>query len=309
MGLDSMILVFWTPTFSLSFFTFTKKLFNSLLSAIRVVSSAYLRLLIFLPARLIPACTSSSLKFRMMYSAYKLNKQGDNIQPWCTPFPIWNQSVVPCPVLTVASAYRFLRRQVRWSGIPFSWRIFHSLLWSTQSKVFESKSQEFTETQFRFCKDPTSGNTWKFNSSPLSIPPYFYLGCIQGQGHIAMMWDWGASGPKYHLSMLISVKTSLMPSDPWSLVHADHQESSLFQSSRLLPVWLFLVDNLVPLSDAKESLCLHQTMVLRIFVRFSQCCLPGYTAQPLLLWSLTSPEDSNLKGSTRLLLCHIPWIL
>ena len=50
----------------------------------------------------------------MMYSAYKLNKQDDNIQPWHTPFPIWNQSVVPCPVLTVASwpAYRFLRRQV-----------------------------------------------------------------------------------------------------------------------------------------------------------------------------------------------------
>ena len=34
-----------------------------------------------------------------MYSACKLNKQGDNIQPWRTPFPIWNQSVVPCPVL------------------------------------------------------------------------------------------------------------------------------------------------------------------------------------------------------------------
>ena len=44
-----------------------------------------------------------------MYSAYKLNKQGDSAQPWCTPFPIWNQSVVPCPVLTVTlwSAYRF----------------------------------------------------------------------------------------------------------------------------------------------------------------------------------------------------------
>ena len=51
-----------------------------------------------------------------MYSAYKLNKQGDNIQPWCTPFPIWNQSVVPCPVLTAASwpAYRRIKRQVRW---------------------------------------------------------------------------------------------------------------------------------------------------------------------------------------------------
>ena len=27
--------------------------------------------------------------------ACKLNKQGDNIQPWHTPFPILNQSVVP----------------------------------------------------------------------------------------------------------------------------------------------------------------------------------------------------------------------
>ena len=44
------------------------------------------------------------------------------MQPWHTPFPIWNQCVIPCPVLTVASwpAYRFLKRQVRWSGIPIS---------------------------------------------------------------------------------------------------------------------------------------------------------------------------------------------
>ena len=58
----------------------------------------------------------------VMYSACKLNKEGDNIQPWRTPFPIWNQSVVPCPVLTVASwpAYRFLKRQFRWSGIPIT---------------------------------------------------------------------------------------------------------------------------------------------------------------------------------------------
>ena len=68
-----------------------------------MVSSAYLRLLIFLPAILIPAYASSSPASLMMYSAEKLNKQGDNIQPWHTPFPIWNQSVVPCPVLTVVS--------------------------------------------------------------------------------------------------------------------------------------------------------------------------------------------------------------
>ena len=86
MGPDVMIFVFcmlsFTPTFSLSSFTFIKRLFSSSsLSAIRVVSSAYLRLLIFLPAILIPACVSSSPAFLMMYSAYKLNKQGDNIQP------------------------------------------------------------------------------------------------------------------------------------------------------------------------------------------------------------------------------------
>ena len=33
------------------------------------------------PAILIPACASSSPVFLMMYSAYKLNNMGDNIQP------------------------------------------------------------------------------------------------------------------------------------------------------------------------------------------------------------------------------------
>ena len=61
MGLDAMIFVFWMlsfkPTFSLSSFTFIKRLFSSSsLSAIRVVSSAHLRWLIFLQAILIPAC-------------------------------------------------------------------------------------------------------------------------------------------------------------------------------------------------------------------------------------------------------------
>ena len=88
MGLDAMILVFWMlnfkPIFSLSSFTFINRLFSSSsLSAIRVVSSAYLRLLIFLPAILIPACASSSQACLKMYSAYKLNQQDDNVQPWC----------------------------------------------------------------------------------------------------------------------------------------------------------------------------------------------------------------------------------
>ena len=115
---DALKLVFsmlsYKLTFSLSSCTFIKRLFSfSLLSAISMVSSAYLKLLIFLPVILIPACASSSQAFHMMYSTYKLNKQSDNIQPWHTPFPSLNQSVVPCRVLHVASwlvyrGYKFL---------------------------------------------------------------------------------------------------------------------------------------------------------------------------------------------------------
>ena len=140
MGPDTMILVFWIWVLS--------QLFHCLLS----LSSRGSLVLHFLhkggiicisevtdisPGNLDCNCASSSPALHMMHSAYKLNKQGDNRQPWRTPFLIWNQSVVPCPVLTVTSwpAYRFLRRQVRVSGIPTSWRIFHSLLWSTQSKA------------------------------------------------------------------------------------------------------------------------------------------------------------------------------
>ena len=126
---DAKILAFWMlsfkSAFSLCSFTFIERFFSSSsLYAVKVVSCAYLTLLIFLPAILIPICASSSLAFHMMYSKYKFNKQGGDIQPWRTPFPIWNQFVAPCLVLTVASwpAYRFLRRQGRWSGIHISLR-------------------------------------------------------------------------------------------------------------------------------------------------------------------------------------------
>ena len=93
-GSDTTILVFWMqsfkPTFSLSSFTFIKRLFSSFsLYAIRVVSSAYLKLLIFLLAILIPTCASQSGIWHDVL-CIQVNKQGDNIQPWHTPFPIWN---------------------------------------------------------------------------------------------------------------------------------------------------------------------------------------------------------------------------
>ena len=140
MGLSAMTLLFWMlnfkPGFPLSSFTLMKRLFSSsLFSAFRMVSSTYLWLLPLL-ANLIPACTSSSLAFHMMYSAYKLNLLGDNVQLWPTPFPIWNQSVVPHLVLTVASwpPYRFFWRQIKWSGITIS--LFPLFVVIIQSKAF-----------------------------------------------------------------------------------------------------------------------------------------------------------------------------
>ena len=90
MGLDAMILVFWMvsfkPAFPLSSFSFIKRLFSSSsLSAVTVVSSAYVRLMILLPAILIPACASSSLAFHMMYSAYKEMATHSSVLAWRIP--------------------------------------------------------------------------------------------------------------------------------------------------------------------------------------------------------------------------------
>ena len=117
----------------------------------------------------------------MMCSAYKLNKQGDSIQPWCTSFPIWNESVVPCLVLTFAylSAYRFFRRQSRWSGIPISGRIFHSFLWGKKKKncltvkVFSIVNEEEVDVFLEFCcffNDPTNVGNLISGSSAFSKP-------------------------------------------------------------------------------------------------------------------------------------------
>ena len=190
-GLSFWMLSF-KPIFSLSSFTFFKRLFStSLFSAIRVVSSVYLRLLMFLLAILIPVCASSSPAFHMMYSAYKLNKQSDG-----TPFPILNQSVVPCPVLTVASwpVYRFLRRQVRQSGIPISFRIFHSLLWYTVKGfgvVNKAEVDVFLEFSC-FLYDPMDVGNLISGSSPFSKSILniwkFLVHVLLRRGHPGVVW-------------------------------------------------------------------------------------------------------------------------
>ena len=154
---------------------------------------------------LIPACASSSPASLIIYSAYKLNKQGDNTQPWCTPFPIWNHSVVPCPVLTIASwlAYRFLRRQVRCLGIHISLGIFHRkfvVIHTVRGFGIVNKAKVDVLLELScFFYDPTDGgslissssafsesslNIWKFMVHILLKP-----GMENFEHYFASLWD------------------------------------------------------------------------------------------------------------------------
>ena len=143
------------------------------------------------------------------------------MQHYCTPFPILNQSLVPCPVLSVASwpAYRFLRRQVWWSGTPISLRTFHSL-WYTQRFYNSQQSRCFSEISLL---SPWSNKCWQFNSSA-SLKSKFYIwifsvhvllkssfkefehnltnmqnehNCMVGWTFfdIAFLWDWNENWP------------------------------------------------------------------------------------------------------------------
>ena len=227
MGLEAMILFFcmlsFKPAFSLSSFSLITRLFSSIsLSAIRVVS-AYLRFKIFLPVILIPACVSSSPEFCMMYSVYKLNKQGDNIQSCHTPFPILNLPVVLCLILGVTSwpAYRFLRRQTRWSGIPISFKnisqsvVIHAV--KSFSIVNEAEVEALLEFSCFFNDSMDVGNLisdssalskssyciWKFSFHVLLKPSLkdfeHYLASIWNERNsivvwtffgITLLWDW-----------------------------------------------------------------------------------------------------------------------
>ena len=138
--------------FSLSF-SLIKWLFSSSsLSAIRVVSSAYLRLLIFFLAILIPACDSSSPALHMMYSACKLNKQGDNIQPYCTPSPILNQSVSCSAVYGVTKNRTQLSQLTTTTNVLFTFVISPCEQWHCAHSTGKA------------------GRLWRVHNRPLGIP-------------------------------------------------------------------------------------------------------------------------------------------
>ena len=147
MGPYAIIFVSWMSSFksafSVSSFTTIKRHFSSSsLSAVRVVSSAYLRLLILLLAVLFPALIHAVWHFASC--TLHISYISVNIQPWCTLSQFWTNLFfhVPFQLLLLDLHKGFLRRQVRWSDIPISLRIFHSLFWSTQSNTLAYSTKQ-----------------------------------------------------------------------------------------------------------------------------------------------------------------------
>ena len=150
-----------------------------------------------------------------------------NIQPLHTPYSIWNQSVVPCPVIIVASwsAYRFLKRQDRWSGIPICWRIFQFIVVHTVKGfgiVNKAEIGVFLELSCFFHHpgdvgnlisgsstfSKTSLNIWKFmvhvllKSGLENFEHYFtsmwdkcICAVVWAFFGIAFLWDWNENWP------------------------------------------------------------------------------------------------------------------
>ena len=168
MAPDAMILVFlmlrFKTAFSLSSFTLIKRLFSFSSLSVSRVPCAYLRLLIFLPAILIPACDSSSPAFCRKYSVYRLNKQDDNVPPWGTSFP--NVKQISCSMsssnVVFWPACRFLRKQIRWYSHLFT--VFPQFVVICTCKGFSVVSKTGVDVSLESpLLSPWSSECWQFD--------------------------------------------------------------------------------------------------------------------------------------------------
>ena len=152
--------------------------------------------------------------------------------PWHTPFSIWNQSIVSCQVLTVASwpAYKFLRKQGRLFDISIlQFVVIHTV------KGFDVVSEAELDISLEFCcffYDTTNTgnlipgssafsksnlNIWKFSVHvllKLSLENFEHS--FTSMWHecncavvwtffgIAFLWDWSENWPFPVLWLLLS---------------------------------------------------------------------------------------------------------
>ena len=177
----------------------------------------------------------------MMYPAQKLNKQSDNIQAWRAPFPIWNQSVFPCPVLTcflTCIQISYEAGQVVWYSHLF--QNFPQFIMIHTVKGFSIVNKAIVDVFLElscFFNDPTaignlisgssvfsksSLNIWKFTVHILLKPGLenfeHYFASVQDEWNcvvvwtffgIAFPWDWNENWTFLVLWPLLSVPNLL----------------------------------------------------------------------------------------------------
>ena len=150
--------------------------------------------------------------------------------------PVWNRSIVPCSLLTVASwpVYRFLKRQVRWSGIAISMNFPPFVVINTVkgfSIVNEAEVDVFLEFSCFFDNPVDVGNLisgssafsksslniWKFSVhvplKPSLVIFEHYFASVWDECNcvavwtffdIAFLWDWNKNWPFPVLWSLLS---------------------------------------------------------------------------------------------------------
>ena len=152
----------------------------------------------------------------------------------CTPFPIWNQLVILCLVLTVASwpTYKFFRRQVKWSGTPISSSTFQFIVIHRVKgfSVVNEAEVDFFFLEFPcFYYDPadfgnlffgssafskSSLNIWKFTvqlllkSSLENFEHYYCVRWVQLCGSLSILWHCLSLRLEWKLTFSSSVATA-----------------------------------------------------------------------------------------------------
>ena len=156
---------------------------------------------------------------------HKLNKQGDSIQPWHTPFPIWNQCVVPYPVLLHPNLHTGFSRGMS-GGLVFPSLSEFSTVYYDPHKGFGTVNKAEIDVfiwNSSFFDDPadvggfisgsygfskTNLNIWKFTVHLLLKPGWdnfeHYFTSMWDECNcavvwaffgIAFLWDWSGDWP------------------------------------------------------------------------------------------------------------------
>ena len=143
-----------------------------------------------------------------------------------------NQCSVPCLVLTVASCpvYRFLRGQVKWTGIPISLRIFHSLLSSLVAQSVKSlPAIQETWVQSLGQEDPLGG---KRQPTPVFLPREFH-----GQSYLVGNSPWGHKDLDTTEWLTLLLVTVCCDSQSQGLLHSKRNRSRWFFWIPYLFLW------------------------------------------------------------------------